>query len=90
MLERLARLEALVPSLEETVQRNHQDALAWRAETTTKLEHIDTKLDEFIERVDGLLNQAKGARWLAGLVLGTIGFILAVGIKEIISWFLDR
>ncbi len=46
----------------------------------TEMEHITAKLDDVSKKVTllvDLLNQAKGARWIIGIVAAIIGFAAA-------------
>lgn len=80
--ERLARLEQRFEGLEETVDRNHHEAMNWCASVTTVLESINKRLSIF----DGLINQAKGVQWLAALLFtGMIGSLAFVA-NEVIGW----
>lgn len=82
LAERLARLEARFEGLEEKVDRNHSEANEWRNGVSRTLELINKRLSIF----DGLVNQAKGVRWLAALLFtGMIGALAFVA-HEVISW----
>ena len=46
----------------------------------TEMEHITVKLDDVSKKVTllvDLLNQAKGARWIVGIIAALIGFAAA-------------
>jgi hypothetical protein len=91
--ERLARLEAKYDSLDEKVDerfesldakidRNHADAQHWRNNTRQMLDTILKKLATF----DSLVDQAKGARWLAGLIIAGVGVLATAGLKSVFEW----
>lgn len=80
--ERQARLEAELDAIKETVDRNHREAVEWRTKVAATLDKIELKLEGF----DGLLNQAKGVRWLAGIILMGIGTLVVIGLKQIVTW----
>lgn len=84
--ERLARLEAEQDALKETVDRNHEEAMHWRRNLDMKVGSIVKNLEE----LNALLNQAKGVRWLAGLILTAVGAFVIVVLKELLTYFTHR
>lgn len=82
MAERLARLEERFESLDEKVDRNHDEANHWRRNVSMTLESINKRLSIF----DGLVNQAKGVRWLAAILFTSMIGALAFVAHEVITW----
>lgn len=87
--ERLARVEAKMEFLAETVIRNREEAIAARNDMKIMVEQLTRTIGDQSEKLGGLLGtmeQIKGAR----TALATIGAILAtvglVGIYQIAAW----
>jgi hypothetical protein len=90
---RLARLEERHEGLEEkvderfktvndTLTRNHAEAQHWRNNMRMTLEQVVKDNSAF----RSVLDQAKGARWLAGLILTGMGGLALVGVKAVGEW----
>ena len=80
--ERLARLEEKVEGLDEKVDRNHDEAMHWSRNVSQILDSVNKRLAIF----DGLVNQAKGVRWLAALLFTGMISALAFVAKEALDW----
>lgn len=84
--ERLARLEEQVDGIDAKVDRNSAEATNWRMDLTTKVD----ALTKSVQLILDLLNQAKGARWLAGLLLSGVFALSVIGLKTLFEWFMMK
>lgn len=87
--ERLARLEAKVEFLTETVDRNREEGKHDRANMRMALDGLGKLIEDQNERLSGLLStmdQVSGAKktlWTIGAILSFFGL---AGLYQVASW----
>lgn len=73
-------------ALEDMVRRNYEESSEWRTEAGKDIKEIKAT----VTGLTSLVDQAKGAKWLAGLLLTMMGMLSLAGLKTVFGWFYQR